>query len=411
MNIHEYQAKEILESYGVNTQPGNVAETPEQAEAVAKQLNCSQYAVKAQIHAGGRGKGGGIKLAKNIAQVKQHAEAILGMQLVTPQTGPEGKRVRKVFITEAAELEKEFYLAILLDRETSKLTLIGSDEGGVNIEEVAARTPEKIIRLQIEPDFGLVPFQARQFAYHLLCGRRSCTDEISVVPAYHLRYREVVPKATDLILSLYAAFTARDCSLVEINPLAIVTTDAGLDIVALDTKVNLDDNALWRHPDIAAMRDPDEEDPSELEASESGLSYIRLDGDIGCMVNGAGLAMATMDIIKQHGGEPANFLDVGGSATIEAVAHAFRLILADKNVKAVLVNIFGGIMKCDTIANGIVAAAKQVELTVPLVVRLEGTNVELGRQIIAESGLNVQSADGLSEAAQLAVTATNATAL
>lgn len=410
MNIHEYQAKEILESYGVNTQPGNVAETPEQAEAVAKQLNCSQYAVKAQIHAGGRGKGGGIKLAKNITQVKQHAEAILGMQLVTPQTGPEGKRVRKVLITEAAELEKEFYLAILLDRETSKLTLIGSDEGGVNIEEVAARTPEKIIRLQIEPDFGLVPFQARQFAYHLLCDRSSCAGD-ATGPSRRFRYREVVPKATDLILSLYAAFTARDCSLVEINPLAIVTTDAGLDIAALDAKVNLDDNALWRHPDISAMRDPYEEDPSELEASESGLSYIRLDGDIGCMVNGAGLAMATMDIIKQHSGEPANFLDVGGSATVEAVAHALRLILADKNVKAVLVNIFGGIMKCDTIANGIVAAAKQVELTVPLVVRLEGTNVGMGRQIIAESGLNVQSADGLSEAAQLAVTAANPTSL
>ena len=396
MNIHEYQAKAILKSYGVNTGPGNVAETPEQAEAVAKQRPCSQYVVKAQIHAGGRGKGGGIKLAKNIAEVRQHAEAILGMQLVTPQTGPEGKRVRKVFITEAAELEKEFYLAILLDRETSKLTLIGSDEGGVNIEEVAARTPEKIIRLQIDSDFGLVPFQARQFAYRLI------TSAL---------YHEVIPKATELILSLYAAFTACDCSLVEINPLAIVKTDDGLGIAAIDAKVNLDDNALWRHPELAAMRDPHEEDASELEASESGLSYIRLDGDIGCMVNGAGLAMATMDIIKQHGGEPANFLDVGGSATIEAVAHAFRLILADKNVRAVLVNIFGGIMKCDTIANGIVAAAKQVELTVPLVVRLEGTNVALGRQIIAESGLNVQSAEGLSEAAQLAVAAANTTSL
>jgi len=396
MNIHEYQAKEILKSYGVNTDPGNVAETPEQAESVAKHLHCSQYVVKAQIHAGGRGKGGGIKLAKNIAEVRQHAAAILGMQLVTPQTGPEGKRVRKVFITAAAELEKEFYLAILLDRETSQLTLIGSAEGGVDIEEVASQTPEKIIRSQIHPAFGLTPFQARQFAYRLIT---------SVI------YREVLPKATDLILSLYAAFTACDCSLVEINPLAIVKTDDGLDIAAIDAKVNLDDNALWRHPDLAAMRDPYEEDPSELEASESGLSYIRLDGDIGCMVNGAGLAMATMDIIKQHGGEPANFLDVGGSATIEAVAHAFRLILADKNVKAVLVNIFGGIMKCDTIANGIVEAAKQVELTVPLVVRLEGTNVALGRQIIAESGLNVQSAGGLSEAAQLAVAAANTAAL
>ncbi|MYG05903.1 succinate--CoA ligase subunit beta, partial [Candidatus Poribacteria bacterium] len=260
------------------------------------------------------------------------------------------------------------------------------------IEEVAAQTPEKIIRTQINPAFGLTEFQARAFAYKLI------TDT---------SYRPIIPNAAALILSLYNAFTECDCSLVEINPLAIITTDNALDIVALDSKINLDDNSLWRHSDIAEMRDPHEEDPSELEASESGLSYIRLDGDIGCMVNGAGLAMATMDIIKQNGGEPANFLDVGGGASVEAVAHAFRLILADENVKAVLVNIFGGIMKCDTIANGIVEAAKQVELNVPLVVRLEGTNVELGKQIIAESDLNVQQAAGLSEAAQLAVTAAN----
>ena len=392
MNIHEYQARQILESYGVNTLPGKVAETPEEAETIAQELNCPTYVIKAQIHAGGRGKGGGVKLANSPAEVKQHAETILGMQLVTPQTGPEGKRVRKVLIAEAAEIEKEFYLSILLDRETSQLTLIGSEEGGVNIEEVAAETPEKIIRTQTHPAFGLTEFQAREFAYKLI------TDAI---------YRPVISKATELIRALYNAFMACDCSLVEINPLAIVTTDDGLDIVALDSKVNLDDNSLWRHPDIAEMRDPHEEDPSELEASESGLSYIRLDGDIGCMVNGAGLAMATMDIIKQNGGEPANFLDVGGGASVEAVAHAFRLILADKNVNAVLVNIFGGIMKCDTIANGIVEAAKQVELNVPLVVRLEGTNVELGKQIIAESDLNVQQAEGLSEAAQLAVTAAN----
>ena len=311
---------------------------------------------------------------------------------MTPQTGPEGKRVRKVLIAQAVEIEKEYYLAILLDRETSQLTLIGSEEGGVNIEEVAAKTPEKIIRAQIDPAFDLTEFQARAFAYKLI------TDA---------KYRPVIANATELILSLYNTFTGCDCSLVEINPLAIVTIDNELDIVALDSKVNFDDNSLWRHPDIAEMRDPHEEDPSELEASESGLSYIRLDGDIGCMVNGAGLAMATMDIIKQNGGEPANFLDVGGGASVEAVAHAFRLILADENVKAVLVNIFGGIMKCDTIANGIVEAAKQVELNVPLVVRLEGTNVELGKQIIAESDLNVQQAEGLSEAAQLAVTAAN----
>ena len=392
MNIHEYQARQILESFGVNTLPGKVAETPEEAEAVAQELNCPTYVIKAQIHAGGRGKGGGVKLANSLAEVKQYADAILGMQLVTPQTGPEGKRVRKVLIAEAAEIEKEFYLAILLDRETSRLTVIGSEEGGVNIEEVAAQTPEKIIRAEIHPAFGLTEFQAREFAYKLI------TDA---------SYRSVIPNATKLILALYNAFTECDCSLVEINPLAIVKSDDALDIVALDSKVNLDDNSLWRHSDIAEMRDPHEEDPSELEASESGLSYIRLDGDIGCMVNGAGLAMATMDIIKQNGGEPANFLDVGGGASVEAVAHAFRLILADENVKAVLVNIFGGIMKCDTIANGIVEAAKQVELNVPLVVRLEGTNVELGKQIIAESNLNVQQAEGLSEAAQLAVEAAN----
>lgn len=392
MNIHEYQARQILGSYGVNTLPGKVAETPEEAEAIAQELDCPTYVIKAQIHAGGRGKGGGVKLANSPVEVKQHADAILGMQLVTPQTGPEGKLVRKVLIAEAAEIEKEFYLAILLDRETSRLTLIGSEEGGVNIEEVAAQTPEKIIRADVHPAFGLTEFQAREFAYKLI------TDT---------NYRSVIPNAIQLILALYNAFTECDCSLVEVNPLAIVKTDDELDIVALDSKVNLDDNSLWRHSDIAEMRDPHEEDPSELEASESGLSYIRLDGDIGCMVNGAGLAMATMDIIKQNGGEPANFLDVGGGASVEAVAHAFRLILADENVKAVLVNIFGGIMKCDTIANGIVEAAKQVELNVPLVVRLEGTNVELGKQIIAESDLDVQQAEGLSEAAQLAVEAAN----
>ena len=392
MNIHEYQARQILESYGVNTLPGKVAETPEEAEAIAQELNCNRYVVKAQIHAGGRGKGGGIKVANSTAEVKQHAGILLGMQLVTPQTGPEGKQVRKVLVAEAVKIKKEYYLATLLDRETSQLTLIGSEEGGVNIEEVAAQTPEKIIRAQIDPAFGLTEFQARAFAYKLIA---------------NTTYRPIIPNATALITSLYNAFVGCDCSLVEINPLAIVSKDDELEIVALDSKVNLDDNSLWRHPDIAEMRDPYEEDPSELEASESGLSYIRLDGDIGCMVNGAGLAMATMDIIKQNGGEPANFLDVGGGASVEAVAHAFRLILADESVKAVLVNIFGGIMKCDTIANGIVEAAKQVELNVPLVVRLEGTNVELGKQIIAESDLNVQQAEGLSEAAQLAVSAAN----
>ena len=392
MNIHEYQAKQILESFGVNTLPGQVAETPEEAESIATTINCSQYVVKAQIHAGGRAKGGGVKLAHSAAEVKQHAESMIGMQLVTPQTGPEGKLVSKVLIVEAAEIQKEFYLAILLDRETSQLTLIGSEEGGVNIEEVAEHTPEKIIKSSINPAFGLTNFQARNFAYKLIT---------------HEKYQQIIPNATELITSLYNAFVECDCSLIEINPLAIVGEADNLQIVALDSKINLDDNSLWRNPEIAELRDPNEEDPSELEASESGLSYIRLDGNIGCMVNGAGLAMATMDIIKQKGGEPANFLDVGGGASAEAVAHAFRLILADENVKAVLVNIFGGIMKCDTIATGIVEAAKQVQLNVPLVVRLEGTNVELGKQIIDNSDLNVLQAEGLSQAAELAVNAAN----
>ncbi len=393
MNIHEYQAKEVLESFGVNTLPGKVAETPEEAEAIAKTINCQKYVVKAQIHAGGRGKGGGVKLASSIREVKQLTTDMIGMELVTPQTGPEGKLVRKVLIVEAAEIQEEFYLALLLDRETSQLTLIGSEEGGMDIEEVAAQTPEKIIRTQIDSAFGLTDFQARDFSYKLI------TDPT---------YRHLIPNATELIISLYNAFVGCDCSLIEINPLAIVGEGDDLEVVALDSKVNFDDNSLWRHEEIADMRDPHEEDSSELEASESGLSYIRLDGNIGCMVNGAGLAMATMDIIKQKGGEPANFLDVGGGASVEAVAHAFRLILADENVKAVLVNIFGGIMKCDTIATGIVEAAKQVKLNVPLVVRLEGTNVELGKQIITESDLNLQLAEGLSEAAELAVTAAKA---
>jgi len=392
MNIHEYQAKEILESFGVTTLTGSVAETPEDAQSIASEIDATKFVVKAQIHAGGRGKGGGVKLANSISEVKQIAEDMIGMQLVTPQTGAEGKLVRKVLIVEAAEIQKEFYLAILLDRETSQLTVIGSEEGGMDIEEVAAQTPEKIIRTQIDAAFGLTEFQAREFAYRLIT---------------NASYRDLIPNATKLIMSLYTAFVECDCSLIEINPLTIIGEGDSLDIVALDSKVNIDDNSIWRHSEIAEMRDPHEEDPSELEASESGLSYIRLDGNIGCMVNGAGLAMATMDIIKQKGGEPANFLDVGGGASVEAVAHAFRLILADENVKAVLVNIFGGIMKCDTIATGIVEAAKQVQLKVPLVVRLEGTNVELGKQIIAESDLNLQLAEGLSEAAELAVKAAN----
>ena len=387
MNVHEYQAKQILEAHGVNVQRGEVASTADEAEAIARELNCPLYIVKAQIHAGGRGKGGGVKLAKSPEEVKEHADAILGMQLVTPQTGSEGKLVSKVLVAEASDIERELYLGMVIDRTDSRLVIMGSEEGGVDIEEVAAIHPEKILKQTIDPAIGLPPFQARQLAYDLN------------IP------RELVNKAADLMIGLYNAFVDSDCSLAEINPLAITKTADGQDIVALDAKLNFDDNALWQHEEISAMRDPNEEDARELEAGKSGLSYISLDGNIGCMVNGAGLAMATMDLIQLHGGEPANFLDVGGGATTETVTHAFRLILADEKVKAVLVNIFGGIMQCDVIANGIVEAVKQVDLAVPLVVRLEGTNVDLGKQILADSGLNLIAADGLSEAAQKAVQA------
>jgi succinyl-CoA synthetase beta subunit len=387
VNVHEYQAKQILQTHGVNVQRGEVASTPDAAESIARELDCPLYIVKAQIHAGGRGKGGGVKLAKTPEEVKELAEAILGMQLVTPQTGPEGKLVRKVLVAEASDIERELYLGMVIDRTDSRLVIMGSEEGGVDIEEVAATRPEKILKQTIDPAIGLPSFQARQLAYDLN------------IP------RELVNKAADLMIGLYDAFVACDCSLAEINPLAITETGDGQDIVALDAKLNFDDNALWEHEEISAMRDPHEEDARELEAGKSGLSYISLDGNIGCMVNGAGLAMATMDLIQLHGGEPANFLDVGGGATTETVTHAFRLILADEKVQAVLVNIFGGIMQCDVIANGIIEAIKQVDLTVPLVVRLEGTNVELGKQILADSGLNLIAADGLSEAAQKAVQA------
>lgn len=387
MNVHEYQAKQILQAHGVNVQRGEVVSTPDEAEAIARKLDCPLYIVKAQIHAGGRGKGGGVKLAKTPEEVKELADTILGMQLVTPQTGLEGKLVRKVLIAEASDIERELYLGMVIDRTDSRLVIMGSEEGGVDIEEVAATRPEKILKQTIDPAIGLPSFQARQLAYDLN------------IP------RELVNKAADLMIGLYDAFVACDCSLAEINPLAITKTGDGQDIVALDAKLNFDDNALWEHEEISAMRDPHEEDARELEAGKSGLSYISLDGNIGCMVNGAGLAMATMDLIQLHGGEPANFLDVGGGATTETVTQAFRLILADEKVTAVLVNIFGGIMQCDVIATGIIEAVKQVDLTVPLVVRLEGTNVELGKQLLADSGLNLIAADGLSEAAQKAVQA------
>ena len=387
MNIHEYQAIEILKAHGVNVPNADVASTPAEAEAIARKLECSTYVVKAQIHAGGRGKGGGVKLAKSPQEVRTHADAILGMQLVTHQTGPQGKLVGKVLVAEASEIVDEFYLGMVLDRAASRIVLMGSDEGGVNIEEVASTRPEKIFKEMIDPTVGLRPFQARRLAYNL------------AIP------KDLIPKAAELMSALYTTFIDCDCSLVEINPLAITKTDGEQDIAALDAKLNFDDNALWRQPDIESMRDPSEEDARELEASESGLSYISLDGNIGCMVNGAGLAMATMDLIKLHGGDPANFLDVGGGATTETVAHAFRLILADKKVKAVLVNIFGGIMKCDVIANGIIEAVKQEALEVPLIVRLEGTNVEIGKQLLTNSGLNLIAADGLAEAARKAVAA------
>jgi len=390
MNIHEYQAKEILASFGVAIPRGKVAKTPAEAEEIAVELDADLYVVKAQIHAGGRGKGGGVKLAKNPTEVKNHSEEILGMQLVTHQTDPEGKLVRKVLVAEASEIENELYLGMVIDRGTSRITLMASQEGGVDIEKVAAETPDKIIKQTVDPAVGLQDFQARQLAFGL---------NLSA---------ELIRPTTKLISNLYQTFVACDCSLVEINPLAIVAGKEGSEIIALDSKINFDDNALYRQTKIEALRDEHEEDARELEAKASGLSYISLDGNIGCMVNGAGLAMSTMDVIKLHGGEPANFLDVGGSATTEAVAHAFRLILSDSKVEAVLVNIFGGIMKCDTIANGILEAVKQVNLNVPLVVRLEGTNVELGRQILSQSSLDLITADSLSDAAEKTVRAISA---
>ena len=385
MNIHEYQAKEILRKYGVAVLRGKVATTPEEAEAAARELGGGLCVVKAQIHAGGRGKAGGVKLAKDPQAVREYAAAMLGKKLVTHQTGPEGKEVQKVFIEQGCDIAKEYYLGMVIDRATFRVTLMASSEGGVEIEEVAARAPEKILRAAIDPAAGFADFQGRKLAYGLGLPKDS------------------VNKAVSFMRALYRAFIESDASLVEINPL--VLTKAG-DLIALDAKMGFDDNALFRHPDVRAMRDVTEENPKEVEASKFDLSYIALDGNIGCMVNGAGLAMATMDIIKHYGAEPANFLDVGGGATTEKVTEAFKIILSDKNVKAVLVNIFGGIMRCDVVATGVVEAAKQVKLAVPLVVRLEGTNVELGKKILSESGLNIIAANDLADAAKKAVEAT-----
>jgi len=386
MNIHEYQAKAILRTFGVPVPEGHVVYNSNSARDWAKRLGEGPWAVKAQIHAGGRGKGGGVKIAKTADEVKQYARDMFGMCLVTHQTGPEGKIVKRVLVEKGSNIADEFYVSFLVDRATSKVTLMASAEGGMNIEEVAANTPEKIFFEAIDPVVGLMPFQARKVAFKL--GFEA----------------PQVKQAVPLLMNLYKAFVESDCSLLEINPL--IKTAEG-DLICLDAKLNFDDNALFRHDRIRDLRDYEEEDPMEIEAGQYDLSYISLDGSIGCMVNGAGLAMATMDIIQHYGASPANFLDVGGSATIERVTEAFKIILSDQKVKGILVNIFGGIMKCDVIATGVIEAARQVDVQVPLVVRLEGTNVEMGKKLLAESGLNIVSADGMADAAQKIVNAVN----
>ncbi len=383
MNIHEYQAKAVLSRYGVAVPKGKVADTPAEAEAIAEEFGTA-VVVKAQIHAGGRGKGGGVKFSKTPEEARENAKKILGMTLVTHQTGPKGKKVKRVLVEQAGKIKRELYLGMVIDRGASRVVMMASTEGGMEIETVAANTPEKILKEWVDPAVGLMPFQARKLAFGL------------GIPG------ELTGKAVKFMTGLYKAFVDTDCSLAEINPL--VLTEDG-DIVALDAKMNFDGNGLFRHKDIEQLRDFDEEDPTETEASRFGLSYISLDGNIGCMVNGAGLAMSTMDMIKHCGGSPANFLDVGGGATAEAVTNAFRIILSDAKVKAILVNIFGGIMKCDVIAEGVVTAAKNLGLTVPLVVRLEGTNVAKGKEILAASKLNIISAADMGDAAKKAVLA------
>jgi succinyl-CoA synthetase beta subunit len=392
MNIHEYQAKQLLAARGVDVLTGNVVYTTQEAEAVAKTLGGPVWVVKAQIHAGGRGKGkfkeqragdgGGVRVVKSVEDVRDAANQMLGSTLVTHQTGPDGKEVKRVYIEQGCDIARELYLSLLVDRATSRVTIVSSTEGGMDIEEVAAKTPEKILTIDIDPATGIQGFHARRVAFGLgLTG-----DQVGA--------------GVKFVTAMYNAFIELDASMVEINPL-VVTGDGR--VIALDAKMNFDDNALYRHKDIEEMRDPAEQDPAELEAERHDLNYIKLDGNIGCMVNGAGLAMATMDIIKLYGGEPANFLDVGGGATKERVTTAFKLILSDSNVEGILVNIFGGIMRCDVIAEGVVAAAHEVALSVPLVVRLEGTNVDLGKKILADSGLPIVSADDLADAAEKVV--------
>jgi succinyl-CoA synthetase beta subunit len=393
VNIHEYQAKSLLARYGVAVPRGDVADTAPEAERVAKQLGGPVWVVKSQIHAGGRGAGrfkdnpqgkGGVRVVQSIEDVVKNTGEMVGHVLVTKQTGPAGREVKRVYIEEGCEIERELYLGMLIDRATSRVTVMASTEGGMEIEEVAARHPEKILKVAIDPATGLQGFHARKIAFGLGLGGKE------------------IASATRQMLGMYKAFIELDASVVEVNPLVVTGTG---EVLALDAKINLDDNALFRHKDLLAMRDESEEDPTEVEASKHDLNYVKLDGNIGCMVNGAGLAMATMDIIKLNGGEPANFLDVGGGATRERVTAAFKLILSDKNVEGMLVNIFGGIMRCDVIAEGVVAAAREVSLEVPLVVRLAGTNVSLGEKILAESGLPILSADNLADAAEKVVKA------
>ena len=384
MNIHEYQAKEVLRKYGVAVPNGIPAFTAEEAKAAAEKLTEGVYVVKAQIHAGGRGKAGGVKVVKSIDEVYQNSQELLGKVLVTPQTGPEGKEVNRLYIEEGSNIEKEYYLSAVLDRETSGITFIASTEGGMEIEEVAETNPEKILRVSVDPTIGIQGFHIRNLGFGIgLSG-----DQLK-------QFGKVVK-------GLYDAFVATDASQVEINPL-VVTAEGN--IIALDAKMNFDDNALYRQKDIEALRDETEEDPLENRAGKSDLSYIKMDGKIGCMVNGAGLAMATMDIIKLYGSSPANFLDVGGGATKEKVTEAFKIILSDEAVEGILVNIFGGIMRCDIIAEGVIAAAKEVNISVPLVVRLEGTNVEQGKELLNNSGLNIIPADDLDDAAEKIVKA------
>ena len=384
MNIHEYQAKAVLKGFGVSVPQGGIAFSPDEAVQHAESLGGPVWVVKAQIHAGGRGKGGGVKVVKSVDDVRAEADHMLGMTLITHQTGPEGKEVGRVYIEEGSEIERELYLSILVDRATSKVSFIASTEGGMDIEEVAAETPEKILTVGVDPIAGMTDANGQEIASALeLTGNQ-------------------VDQCVTLVKNLYKAFVDTDMSLLEINPL--VVNGAG-DLICLDAKVNFDSNALYRHNDIVELRDLSEEDPAEVEASKYDLSYVKLDGSIGCMVNGAGLAMATMDIIKLYGEEPANFLDVGGGATKEKVTEAFKIILSDSNVKGILVNIFGGIMRCDIIAEGVIAAASELALSVPLVVRLEGTNVEQGKEIMAASGLAIIPADNLEDAAEKIVAA------